>query len=101
MTEAELTPVTGYARGVVAVLAGELPGLQNSGVRDTVAGLIVKLTTGAVHEVIVDDPSQANWRLYPDRGGVRLCCTRIRLREGDKAREDRLNSRIRALGAEL
>lgn len=91
----------GYAQGVVAVLAGEFPGLQDSGTRSIVAGLIEKLTAGAVHEVIVDDPSQANWRLYPDHGtggGVRLSCTRIRQRDGDKEREDSVNRRILALG---
>jgi hypothetical protein len=89
----------GYVLGVVAVLAEELPGLQDSGTRSIVAGLIEKLMTGAVHEVIADDPSQANWRLYPARGGVRLSCTRIRQRPGDREREERVNRRILALGA--
>lgn len=92
------TRIRKYAEQVTGVLAAEFPGdLADPQTRDLVTRLITRLAAGEVHEVIVDNPVLANWRLYPCHGGVRLACTRLHPTPRDDDRESRVNMALTCL----
>ena len=95
-----------YANAVVDALAGDFPGLRDP----VTAGIVRKHVYlnaqggGILGEIIVDNPTSANWRLVRDPrrpGRVKLRCWRPSLTVRDHEVLERLNTALRQLGATI
>ena len=91
-----------YATGVMRVLSEDFPGLADETTRSIVEEAVERhaLNPKDTLEVIVDNPTLANWRLKADRNDpcrVRLSCYRFNETDSDRERVQRINTALAAL----
>lgn len=93
-----------YAAAVHRILAEEFPHVGGK----TLARLIVENVARQAEmplrsfELIVDEPTLANWRLVPEQTGpdrwrVQVICCKPRPSHANAAREQRINTALRAI----
>ena len=95
---------TRYATAVYQILAEEFPRLKARTLELHVVeqvGLNAELPL-RWFELIVDEPTVANWRLVPDhlsedRWRVQIACRKPRPSHANAAREQRINEALRAI----
>jgi hypothetical protein len=93
-----------YAADVIDVLAGDFPRLKNRTLELIVleqVGRNAELPCRGF-ELVVDEPTVANWRLVPEMAGpdrwrVQIACWKPRPSHADSQRERRINAALRAI----
>jgi hypothetical protein len=93
-----------YAEAVYRVLVADFPNLETPSLALLVREQVARQTEAPspAFEVILDDPSVANWRLVPDPTGgtrwrVQVACCKPHPSRVDARREQRLNVVLRAI----